>query len=101
DAARVFWKLDNAFHKTIFDSQNKGFIWDFIMSQSSQFNRYRLLTVSKDIEYLKEKTSQHLNIVKFLSGDLKINPKLIYQEHLFGSLQKTMDELKEKYPSYF
>lgn len=101
DAARIFWKLDNDFHKIIFDSINKGFIWEFIMSQSSQFNRYRLLTVSKDENYLSAKINEHENIVNFLIKNSEINPKELYNEHLFASLEQTIAELKAQYPDYF
>lgn len=101
DVARIFWKLDNAFHKIIFESVNKGYIWDFILSQSSQFNRFRLLTVSKDIPYLNDKITEHTAILDFLSGKTDINPKELYNNHLFATLALTTNELKEKYPDYF
>lgn len=101
DAARIFWKLDNDFHKIIFDSVNKGFIWDFIMSQSSQFNRYRLLTASKDVQYLTAKIKEHQNIVEFLTTESNVNPKELYNDHLFTSLEQTISELKTQYPDYF
>lgn len=100
DGARIFWKLDNAFHKIIFESINKGFLWDFIMSQSSQFNRYRLLTVSKDEAYLNEKIIEHENIVKFLKGDVNSNAKELYNAHLFDALDQTIEELRKQYPDY-
>lgn len=100
DAARIFWKLDNDFHKIIFDSVGKGFIWEFIMSQSSQFNRYRLLTVSKDEQYLSDKIKEHQNIVKFITGETDVNPKALYNDHLFASLEQTISELKLQYPEY-
>ncbi len=101
DGARIFWKLDNDFHKIIFDSIDKGFIWEFIMSQSSQFNRYRLLTVSKDEKYLTAKIKEHQNIVKYITGEIDINPKILYNEHLFATLKQTIRELKVQYPDYF
>lgn len=101
DAARIFWKLDNDFHKIIFDSVEKGFVWEFIMSQSSQFNRYRLLTASKDEEYLNEKINEHEKIVQFLKGNVDMDPKQLYNEHLFASLETTIQSLKKQYPDYF
>ncbi len=100
DAGRIFWKLDNAFHKTIFSFVNKAYIWDFIMSQSSQFNRYRLLTVSKDEHYLNAKITEHENIVKYLTGDLKVDPTTLYNAHLFDTLTETIESLKIQYPNY-
>ncbi len=100
DIARVFWKLDNAFHEIIFESVGKGFIWEFIMSQSSQFNRYRLLTVSKDKTYLQAKINEHLAIVNALAGESKANPKDLYNNHLLETLEATIEDLKQKYPDY-
>lgn len=101
DVARIFWKLDNAFHKLIFDSVDKGFIWHFIMSQSSQFNRYRLLTASNNIVYLEEKINEHEVILNYLINPEDKDAKEIYNSHLFASLQSTTNQLKEKYPDYF
>lgn len=101
DVARIFWKLDNAFHKLIFDSVDKGFIWKFIMSQSSQFNRYRLLTASNNVAYLEEKVNEHEGILNYLKDPTNKDAKAIYNNHLFTTLESTTNELKEKYPDYF
>ncbi|MFV0395020.1 MAG: GntR family transcriptional regulator [Coprobacillaceae bacterium] len=101
DVARIFWKLDNAFHKLIFDAVGKGFIWKFIMSQSSQFNRYRLLTVSNNVTYLEQKVNEHEGILNYLRNPNNKDAKAIYNNHLFTTLESTTNELKEKYPDYF
>ncbi len=101
DVARVFWKLDNAFHKLIFKSVNKAYIWEFILSQSSQFNRYRLLTATKDLDYLEAKVNEHQNIARYISRDLQIDPKVLYNAHLLDTLDETIKNLKKQYPDYF
>lgn len=100
DIARAFWKLDNDFHKLIFDSVGKGFIWDFILSQSSQFNRFRLLTVSSDLKYLNAKINEHFEILNYISKKSSYNSRDIYNVHLIDSLDNTTSRLKKKYPNY-
>lgn len=101
DASRVFWKLDNSFHKSIFRAVDKEFIWDFILSQSSQFNRFRVISASDDIDYLRTKVGEHKEIMNYLLGKSTDNPKASYQKHLFGQLDSNILHLKEKYPDYF
>ncbi|WOO87078.1 GntR family transcriptional regulator [Mollicutes bacterium LVI A0039] len=101
DVSRVFWKLDNSFHKTIFRAVKKEFIWEFILSQSSQFNRFRVISASNDIDYLRTKVGEHRQIMEYIMGEVDVNPKESYQTHLFGQLDSNIDHLKEKYPDYF
>lgn len=101
DVSRVFWKLDNSFHKTIFRSVDKEFIWEFILSQSSQFNRFRVISASNDIEYLKTKVGEHKTIMNYVSKKNNTNAKELYEKHLFAKLDNKISDLKEKYPDYF
>lgn len=101
DVSRVFWKLDNSFHKIIFSAVNKQFIWDFILSQSSQFNRFRLISASDDIDNLRTKVEEHKEIMKCIIGSEKGNPRQAYETHLFGQLDSNINNLKDKYPDYF
>lgn len=99
--SKLFWKLDNSFHKIIFDSINKGFIWDYILEQSSQFNRFRVLSASINQEDLNEKVSDHIEIYNYIMFNDEADIKQIYFNHLFASLEDTIKKLEQKYPDYF
>lgn len=101
DVSRVFWKLDNSFHKLIFKSAKKEFIWKFILSQSSQFNRFRVISASNDIETLQSKVNEHKQIYNYITGQTVENPRKMYELHLFGQLEQNIANLKNKYPDYF
>lgn len=101
DVSRVFWKLDNSFHKIIFSSVDKLFIWDFILSQSSQFNRFRVISASNDITYLDKKVKEHKEIMNYVLGNLDVRPKDLYEKHLFENLNSKIMDLKIEYPDYF
>lgn len=101
DVSRVFWKLDNAFHKCLFRSVGKEYIWDFILSQSSQFNRFRVISASNDSEYLSRKVGEHKEILQYLLGNNKNNIKLMYETHLFSQLDSKISDLLKKYPDFF
>lgn len=101
DVSRVFWKLDNSFHKTLFRSVNKEYIWEFILSQSSQFNRFRVISASNDVEYLEKKIEEHKEIMNYVLGKKEANAKQLYSEHLFSTLDSKISDLKKEYPDYF
>lgn len=101
DVSRVFWKLDNGFHKILFRSVNKEFIWEFIMSQSSQFNRFRVISASNDMEYLSRKVTEHKDIMNYVLGNINCKAKELYENHLFANLDEKIEDLKSKYPDYF
>ncbi len=101
DVSRVFWKLDNSFHKIIFRAVDKEFIWKFILSQSSQFNRFRVISASNDIEYLQTKIGEHREIMNYILGKSSMNPKQMYEQHLFSQLDSKIADLKNMYPEYF
>lgn len=101
DVSRVFWKLDNGFHRLIFKSVKKEFIWNFILSQSSQFNRFRVISASNDIETLQSKVAEHKLIHQYITGQITGDARQLYEVHLFGQLDQNIKDLKAKYPDYF
>ncbi len=101
EISKEFWHYDNEMHGIIFDIVKKKFIWEYVLSQSLQFNRFRVLSVSTGEKYLEKKIKEHQLIYEYIIGKKEMNIKTVYNEHLFSSLQKNILELKRKYPSYF
>lgn len=101
ERSKQFWNLDNDFHRKIFASVNKEYIWDFILSQSSQFNRFRMLSTTVASGRIEDKAKQHEQIYKYITGEEVINVAEHYEMHLFETLDSTIQELKTKLPEYF
>ncbi len=101
EISKTFWNLDNDFHRTIFKSIDKEFVWDFVISQSSQFNRFRVLSASLNKESLTKKIADHQRIFKYITKVDELNINALYDEHLFSTLDDTIKELSSKYPDYF
>ncbi len=101
ELSKKIWILDNEFHEIIFSCVEKNFIWDFIMSQSSQFNRFRLLSASYNEEILKKVIIDHTSILNYIKGDTHIDVQTIYDTHILLSLEEKINEMQAKYPQYF
>lgn len=101
ESSKKFWFLDNQFHEIIFTAVNKKFLWDHIVSQSMQANRFRVLSVSLHQDDLHLKVKDHNKIFKYLYDEIDIDIKNLYNNHLFETLDTNLLELKEAFPEYF
>ncbi len=96
-----FFKLDNEFHKLIFSFVNKEFVWEFIISQSSQYNRFRLLSATTNNKSLEQKIQQHLDIFNVIINKDIDKVCATYQNHILDNLDDTISKLVLKHESYF
>ncbi len=101
ELSKKFWYFDNEMHGIIFDVVEKNFVWEYILSQSLQFNRFRVLSVSTGEQYLEKKINEHQLIFEYIVEKKEMDIKKIYNEHLFSSLQHNISELRKQYPLYF
>ena len=98
----TFFKLDDAFHKIIYNIANKPKTWYSVKSISSHYDRVRYIdailneTDLKSI-YNQHKTIYHL-ILMGLTHDFDFDE--FYIKHL-GTFRKNFESLMEKYPHYF
>ncbi len=99
--SKEFWKLDNEFHSIIFSSIDKLFVWEFILNQSSQFNRYRFLSTTTNLDNLTKKIYEHKSIYGYVNKSNDIDIKNLYNIHLFDGLPETISNLESQYPEYF
>lgn len=101
ESSKMFWYLDNEFHRIIFKAVNKEFLWDHIVHNSLQANRFRVLSVSLHQEDLLVKVNEHHQLFEFLTEDVKLNVINHYNKHLFETLETNVKELQEEFPDYF
>ncbi len=101
DASKEFWHLDNQFHRIIFRAVDKEFLWDYILSNSIQANRFRVLSVSVHSENLKSKVDEHHLLYNYLINDTHLDLEEYYNQHLFSTIENYVNELREAYPNYF
>lgn len=101
ELSKEIWRLDNEFHRIIFSAAKSEFIWDFILSQSPQYNRYRVLSASYGKSSLMKIIKDHNSIFDYINNEADLNIGKVYDDHIFKALQKTIIELSQKYPDYF
>lgn len=99
--SKKFWFLDNEFHKIIFSAVKKEYLWDLIVHNSLQANRFRVLSVSVNQEDLINRVKEHQILFEYITSDLELNVDDHYNNHLFNSLQTNVKQLKIEFPDYF
>lgn len=97
--AQKFLKLDNLFHKIIFDGCNKGRIWSQIDNMSTHYNRLRMLDLRGRIN-IDKILEQHETFLKAIEMKNTENISELLNTHLTNIFSK-IDFLYKKYPSYF
>lgn len=100
-SSKLFWYLDNEFHRIIFKTVNKEYLWDHIVSQSLQANRFRVLSVSLHQEDLAIKVNDHHILYNYLIEDSELEISAYYDTHLFETLDNNIKELQVEFPEYF
>lgn len=100
-SSKLFWYLDNEFHRIIFKTVNKEYLWDHIVSQSLQANRFRVLSVSLHQEDLAIKVNDHHILYNYLIEDSELEISAYYDTHLFETLDNNIKELQAEFPEYF
>lgn len=101
ESSKQFWYLDNEFHQIIFKTVNKEFLWEHILHQSLQANRFRVLSVSLHSEDLEIRVKEHQEIFDYLINNVNTDINELYNDHLFTTLDSNIKELKEQFPEYF
>lgn len=101
ESSKQFWYLDNEFHQIIFKAVNKEFLWQHIVDQSLQANRFRVLSVSIHKDDLKVKVDEHHQLFDYLINDIKLDIPAQYDKHLFDTLENNIKDLQHEFPDYF
>lgn len=101
ESSKMFWFLDNEFHRIIFKAVEKEYLWDHIVQNSLQANRFRVLSVSLHQEDLLVKVQEHHRLFEYLTNQLEFDINEHYDKHLFKTLDNNVKELQEEFPEYF
>lgn len=100
DQIHRFFQTDNEFHEKIYQFADKENIWQWLLSFSTDLNRYRLLRVYDTNLPMNRLTNEHAEIIKaFADHDAKKVRELVYS-HLNLMLSEQQSVL-DKFPNYF
>lgn len=94
-----FFRLDNLFHKIIYDHCDKTNIWKVIQRLSTHYDRLRLFDTLEKMNFL-EIINQHEGIISVLENAEKEKVDYIVENHLFN-FKKILNNFREKFPNYF
>lgn len=97
-----FVKMDDKFHKIIYEADKKNKVWHAVKRISSHYDRARYLDAIMNNADLNEILKEHQNIYYSLligySSEYLL--KKFYENHL-GTYKKNFKYIMEKYPEYF
>ena len=100
DQIQRFFQMDNHFHQKIYEFANKQNIWNWLISFSTDLNRYRLLRVYDANLPMNRLTQEHRDIINaFSDHDAAKVHQLVYS-HLNLMLSEQQSVL-DKFPDYF
>ncbi|MDN6543500.1 MAG: GntR family transcriptional regulator [Lentilactobacillus parabuchneri] len=100
DQIQRFFQMDNAFHEQIYRFADKGNIWNWLLTFSTDLNRYRLLRVYDANLPMDRLTDEHKAIIAaFAAHDADKVRQLVYS-HLNLMLSEQQSVL-DKFPNYF
>lgn len=100
DQINLFFQMDNRFHEKIYEFADKENIWQWLLSFSTDLNRYRLLRVYDTNLPMSRLTGEHREIISaFAKHDADRVHDLVYT-HLNLMLSEQQSVL-EKFPDYF
>ncbi|MBV4438318.1 GntR family transcriptional regulator [Clostridium tyrobutyricum] len=98
DPIKVF-KLDEEFHKTIFEGCNKARTWNTICQVEVDFQRIRMLTLSSNLK-VDDVYFQHKIIVDAIKNEKPDEADKAMKNHLI-KVNYDLNDIKKRYPGYF
>lgn len=97
-----FFKLDDSFHRMIYQMAGKSKTWFAVKRVSTHYDRVRYVDAIMNHTELGNIYNEHKTIFEILllgtTPDFQL--KMFYDKHL-GTYRKGFQELLEKYPEYF
>lgn len=102
DPIDTFFKLDDEFHRIMYNIANKPKTWYSIKSVSSHYDRVRYIDAIISKTDLMDIYNQHKNIYHLILMGITNDSELdqFYNRHL-GTFQKNFERLVEQYSHYF
>lgn len=93
------YKMDNDFHKILFEGCNKGDLWLSIQQVSTHLDRMRILSLSANFNR-KEVITDHLDIIEALKDKNVDYAEKIMKRHI-DRISFDIKKLKHEYIDYF
>lgn len=94
-----FFNSDISFHKATFKLINKNECWKIINKRCVNYDRLRFLSFKDNVDK-DTLIKQHYDIIEALISNNKSRVESVIHKHL-GKINKEIQILLEKYPSYF
>lgn len=98
DFIKVF-KLDEEFHKTIFEGCRKSRTWNTICQVEVDFQRIRMLTLWSNLN-VNDVYLQHKIIIEAIKNKDSNKADEVMKNHLM-KVNYDLDDVKKRYPQYF
>lgn len=101
ERSRLFYDLDNEFHRCIFSALNKCDVWDFVSQMLPDYARFRtMITEFHNVDDLDVLLSQHKQLLDcIISRDVSAS-KQLYKDHICGGVNLINQIILEK-ENYF
>ena len=99
DKQESFFRLDEQFHRIIFEACGKELCWDVIQNVSGHYKRMRVMTLwnDKSSQLILDQHELLLDCIK--NNDVK-SADVVLKKHLCKLKDEEL-EMKKKYPEYF
>lgn len=95
----IFMKLDNEFHKLIFDLAGMPLVWDTIQNMNGHYDRVRLISLWNNVIFENLLKEHQLILTAIEEHSLSLAKKYV-KNHL-RKLDSQLDGFIEQYPDYF
>lgn len=95
-----FFELDEAMHGLIFAASHKARIWNMIKQMSLNYNRVRMLNLTKGYYELPKLFEQHQQIVDAIIQHDHVVGKKVIGMHI-NKVITDIEKLKQSYEGYF
>lgn len=96
----LFYQYDSAFHKLMFQTTNKLFLWHQLQHGNSHYNRFKMMDMKLN-ENFNDVTEEHGAILQAVIQKDTSALKQIVATHLNGGVRRMGAELFTTYKAYF
>lgn len=95
----IFMKLDNEFHKLIFELAEMPLVWDAIQTMNSHYDRVRIISLWNN-EIFENLLMEHQLILTAIEEKSTSLAKKYIKQHI-SQLNKQLNTFIKLYPEYF
>jgi len=93
------FELDNQFHRIVFETCNKKYVWEILQQVSTHIDRIRVLSLTTYFNR-KEIIADHQKIIDAIKDKNLELAERVVKEHT-NRIKYDIEKMKEKYSDYF